>query len=195
MNNQSLMIGIVTDNKDPDKMGRIQIAFPSLLDGPTMWTRIVTPLAGEGKGQYFLPEIDDEVLVAINQSDFSSAYVLGSLWGTQRKPPEEMYHDENNLKVIRTRSGSTITFDDADGEERIEIKDKNENTILISTGDKLIKIQSKGNIELYAESDIILQGKKVQIKADDSIEAKAGSSMSLDGGGTAELKAGTVNIN
>jgi len=195
MNNQSLMIGIVADNKDPEKMGRILVTFPSMPDGRMVWSRIVTPMAGEGKGQYFLPEIDDEVLVAINQGDFSSAYVLGSLWGTQRKPPEEMYQDENNFKVIRTRGGNTITFDDADGNERIEIKDKDENTILISTGDKLIKIESKGNIELYAESDIILQGKNIKMKADDSMEAKAGSSLSMDGGGTAELKAGTVNIN
>ena len=195
MNKQMLMTAIVVDNNDPEKLGRILITLPALPEGPQLWARVLTPYAGEKRGCGMIPEIDDEVLVAFTQGELSSAYVLGSLWGKQSPPPEELGGDTNNIKMIRTARGNTLILDDTEGGEKITLIDKEENSILISTEEKLIKIQSKGNVEIYADSNITIKaGRKFSLKAD-TIEIKADSSLSLEGGSSADLKGGTVNIN
>ena len=194
MNNQSLMVALVVDTNDPDVLGRVLIELPALPEGPRLWASVVSPLAGDNRGQYCLPEVGDEVLAAFTDGTLSSAYVLGGLWGKQKPPPEEADKDANSIKLFRTRSGNTMIFDDTDGSEKIVFRDKNENSIEILTGDDRIAINVKGNVEIYAKKTIILEGQKISLKAE-TIEMKADSSLSLDGGGTAELKAGTVNIN
>ena len=194
MNNQNVMIALVVDNNDPDVLGRVLIELPELPEGPRIWARVVTPYAGDGIGQYCLPEIGDEVLAIFTDGTMASAYVLGGLWGKQKPPPDKADLDTNAIKLFKTRSGSTLLFDDTDGSERMVLVDKNENYIEISTGEDKIAVTANGNIELYAKSVILLEGDKISMKAN-TIEIKADSSLSLEGGSTAELKAGTVNIN
>jgi len=194
MNNLSLMTAIVADVNDPDNLGRVLITLPSLPQGPELWARVVSPLAGEDRGLCLLPEIEDEVLVAFTQGDLSSAYVLGGLWGKQKPPPEGLGGDENDLKIFRTRSGHTLTFNDHDGEESITLTDKNENTFEIATSEDSITLKAKSKIVIETDGDIEINGKTIVMQANE-IELKADSSMTLDGGGTADLKAGTVNIN
>ena len=58
-------VGVVTNNQDPDGLGRVKVRFPWLSDDDeSFWARVVTPMAGNGRGLYLLPEVDDEVLVA-----------------------------------------------------------------------------------------------------------------------------------
>lgn len=194
MNNHNLMTALVTDTNDPDKLGRILITLPALPEGPSLWARVVSPLAGGDRGQCLLPEVGDEVLVAFTQGELSSAYVLGGLWGKQKLPPEGLGGEQNNLKMLRTRSGNTLIFDDRDGEERITLTDKNNNSLVISTGEDSITLTAKSKLAIKTDGDITLSGKTISLQAN-TMELKADSSLTLDGGGTADLKAGTVNIN
>ena len=194
MNSYNLMSALVLDVNDPENLGRVLITLPALPDGPEIWARVVSPIAGQDRGQCLLPEIEDEVLVAFAQGELSSAYVLGGLWGKQKPPPEGLGGEENNLKIWKTRSGNTMIFDDKDGEEKITIADKEENTIVIDTGENRITIKSKKKIVIEADGDIAMNGGSIKMKAD-TIEITADSSLTLDGGSTADLKAGTVNIN
>jgi uncharacterized protein involved in type VI secretion and phage assembly len=141
-----------------------------------------------------LPEIGDEVLVAFSQAELSSAYVLGGLWGKQKPPPEGLGAESNDLKVFKTRSGHTLSFDDKKDEESIVLTDKNGNSLMITTSEDSITLRAKTKIEILTDGDIKLKGKTITHEAD-TIELKADSSLTLDGGGTADLKAGTVNIN
>jgi len=194
MNNQQLMTALVVSTDDPDQLGRVLITLPSLPDGPELWARAVSPLAGEDRGLCLLPEIGDEVLVAFTQGELSSAYILGGLWGKQKPPPEGLGGEQNDLKLFRTRSGHTLTFSDLDGEEKITLTDKNENAFEIVTSEDRITLTAKSKIEIMTDGEITLSGKTITMQAD-SMELKADSSLTLDGGGTADLKAGTVNIN
>ncbi|MCL1848310.1 MAG: phage baseplate assembly protein V [Clostridiales bacterium] len=194
MNSYNLMSALVIDVNDPDNLGRVKIALPALPEGPELWARVVSPIAGEDRGLCLLPEIEDEVLVAFTQGELSSAYILGGLWGKQKPPPEGLGGSENNLKMWRTRSGNTMTFDDKDGEEKIIITDKEENTIMIETSENRITVKAKKKIVIQADGDVAINGGTIKMKAD-TIEITADSSMTLDGGSTADLKAGTVNIN
>ena len=194
MNNHNLMSAIVIDTNDPDKLGRVLITLPALPEGPELWARVVSPLAGGDRGFCLLPEIGDEVLAAFTPGDLSCAYVLGGLWGKQKAPPEGLGGEENNQKMLRTRSGHTMTFDDTDGKEKITLTDKNGNSIEISTKDDRVTIKAKSKLEIKTDGDMALSGKTIKLSAN-TIELTSDSSLTLDGGGTAELKAGTVNIN
>src|SRR3972149_536693 len=81
--------GIVTNNQDPDGLGRVKIKFPWLSDdNETDWVRIATLMAGGQRGGFFLPEVGDEVLVAFEHGDINHPYVIGALWNGVDKPPE-----------------------------------------------------------------------------------------------------------
>ncbi len=82
------VIGVVTNNSDPDGMGRVKLRFPWLTDShESSWARVAAPMAGNNRGAYFLPEVDDEVLVVFEQGDMRFPFVLGSLWNGKDKAP------------------------------------------------------------------------------------------------------------
>ena len=194
MNAQNMMIAIVIDNNDPEKQGRVLLTIPALPGGPQLWARVVAPYAGSDRGLCMLPEIDDEVLVFFTQGDLSGAYVLGSLWGAKKAPPEGSGEKGNDVKEIKTRSGHMLKFEDGDDNERITLTDKNGNAIVITTGEDCITITSKSDVKINADKNISLKANNISLKAKE-IKIEADSSLTLDGGSTADLKAGTVNIN
>jgi len=83
-----VMVAIVTNNKDPDGMGRVKLKLPWLSDDyESDWARIATLMAGPERGVYFLPEVDDEVLIAFEHGDIRRPMVLGCLWNGVDAPP------------------------------------------------------------------------------------------------------------
>jgi len=188
------MNALVLDNDDPDNLGRVRVTLPALPGGPELWARVVSPLAGPDRGSCFLPEIDDEVLVSFAQGDFSSAYVLGGLWGTQRLPPESIGKSGNDVKSIKTRSGHLLEFNDSDGSESITLKDNNGNAIVIKTSENRITITSQAKMEIKADKNITLTADSITLEAKE-ISVKAESSFTLDGGSSADIQAGTINLN
>jgi len=194
MSTQRIMTGLVVENNDPEKLGRVRLVVPALPDGPELWARVVSPLAGPDRGLYFLPEIEDEVLVTFTQGDLSSAYVLGALWGAKKQPPDYVGGIGNEIKAIKTRSGHLLEFDDGDGSEAITIKDKNNNTITIETCTDRIIIKSQSEMEISADKQMTITADNIIIKAKD-ISIEADSSFTLDGGASADIQAGTISLN
>src|SRR5262249_31975054 len=93
---------LVTDNHDPQGVGRVKVKFPWLSDATESdWTKIVTFMAGQERGAVFLPEVNDEVLVGFEHGDINFPYVLGGLWNTQAQPPEKNEDGQNNIRKIR----------------------------------------------------------------------------------------------
>ena len=181
----------VMDNKDPEKLGRIRVQFlwqeEQDADLMTPWIRISQPHGGGDKGFYYIPEIDEEVMVDFENGNAEKPYVAGTLYhGDDQRPDDEWYTDSNDIKAIRTRNGHTIEIHDEGDDGFIRIYDyKKENYILtFSTDEKLIKLESTGNIELYAKKNIIM-------KADENIEMEAGTDIKGDAGSNMELSAGS----
>jgi len=89
-----LVIGVVTNNRDPDDMGRVRVHYPSL--GPDIegaWARIVTPSAGNARGMLMLPVVGEEVLIGFEHDETTRPYVLGSLFNGVDKPGEDLLQD------------------------------------------------------------------------------------------------------
>ena len=190
-------IGVVTNNKDPDGLGRVKTSLPWMADQvETDWARVVTPMAGPGRGVYFLPEVNDEVLVAFEHGNPDTPYVLGGLWNGQDKPPESNSDGENNLRTIRSRNGNVIRLSDADDDEKIEIIDKStKNTIVIRTKDNSITITADGDVTIQSSNGKLkLSGNGVEITSP-TVKIEAGGKMELKSSGQLDIKGSTVNIN
>ncbi|HSD13893.1 MAG TPA: phage baseplate assembly protein V [Flavobacterium sp.] len=138
----------VTDNNDPNGLGRVQVSF-NWAGGSTKsdWLRLIQPHAGAGKGFYFIPEIGEEVLVGFEGGNAERPYVMGTNYNGSESSG---YADgSNNLKAIHTRSGTKIILNDEEGS--VFIEDPSGNTW---------KMDGKGNINVTATNDIIFTAGK-----------------------------------
>jgi uncharacterized protein involved in type VI secretion and phage assembly len=186
-----ILIGIVTDLKDPDGLGRVRVRFPYLGDQSSAWAKISTPMAGKNRGFFFRPEVDDELLVAFELGDPRRPYVLGGLWSKVDTPPrDDGDAEKNNWRFIQSRSGHILKFDDTKGSERMELiaKDGKHKIVIDSSGDKIQILCESGNVEIKAPAG------KVQIEASEA-EIKTSGSMTLQAGGEMTIKGSVVNIN
>lgn len=170
----------VVDNEDPEELGRVRVQFlwqeASQEDEMiSPWIRLVQPYAGLDKGFSFIPEIGEQVMVGFIGDNPEKPFVMGSLYNGIDKTDAEWLKEgnkDNKVKAIRTRNGHTIEIHDEGENGYIRIYDyKKENYILtFSTDEKLIKLESTGNIELYAQNDIIMHaGHDINASADNDV--------------------------
>jgi uncharacterized protein involved in type VI secretion and phage assembly len=193
-----VVVGIVTNNQDPDGMGRVKVKFPWLSSvDESAWARMAVPMAGDQRGVYFLPEIDDEVLIAFEHGDVNFPCVLGALWNGRDVPPEKNDDGKNNVRVIKSRSGHVIKLNDEDGKETIEIVDKsNNNSIVFNTSQNTITVTTDKDIVLSASNGkITLHAQNVEITSSDATKIEAGGTMDLNSTRTMTIKGEAVNIN
>jgi uncharacterized protein involved in type VI secretion and phage assembly len=184
-----VMVGIVTNNQDPDNMGRVKVKFPWLDDNvESTWARMACPMGGKGRGTYFLPEVNDEVLVAFEHGDMRVPYVLGAMWNGQDAPPANNSDGQNNIRVIHSRSGHLIRLDDTNGDEKIEIIDKTgANSITIKSSDNSVTIVCNGRMTLQANG--------IDITSQADINIQAGSTLSMSSDATMTISGAMVSIN
>lgn len=197
-NMKGVAIGIVTNNKDPKKMGRIKVRFPwREKKDESYWARIGTLMAGKGRGSVFLPEKNDEVLVVFEKEDIRHPYIIGGLWNGQDEPPETNDDGKNNIRKIKSRSGHELIFnDDHEGQkEKIEIHTKGKHTIILddSAGAEKIEIKDKdgknsividsvkNSITIESGLELKIKSTKIDIEATASMNIKAGASLSIQG--------------
>jgi type VI secretion system (T6SS) baseplate-like injector VgrG len=188
-----LVIGIVTDNQDPEGQGRVKVKFPWLSgEHASDWARVVVPGGGADRGIQFLPEVNDEVLVGFELGDIHYPYVLGGLWNGQDAPPRKSGQAVSSgrvqQRVIRSRTGHTITLDDTDGGGGITIEDKNGNKVVLDTGKNALTIEVKGDASVKAHGSLTFEAQgQVEIK---------GMGVKIDGGaGTVDVTGSLINLN
>jgi uncharacterized protein involved in type VI secretion and phage assembly len=133
-----VVVGLVTDVNDPEKLGRIKVHFPWLDEGhESDWIRIATLMAGGNRGSFFLPEVNDEVLVAFEHGDSRFPFALGFLWNGIDKPPSEHVRD----RMLKSKNGHQLRFLDSKTDlGGIVIEDANGNRISMTNGQ--IKVES-----------------------------------------------------
>lgn len=193
-----VVVGLVTNNQDPEKMGRVKLKFPWLSDEEEgNWARMAVPMAGKDRGTYFLPEVDDEVLVAFEHGDVRFPYVVGALWNGKDTPPAENGDGKNNIRVIKSRSGHVIRLTDEDGKEKIEIVDKSlTNSLVVDTAQNTITITADKDIVLSASKGTIkLDAQKIEVKSSADTKIESGAGMDVKASATMNVKGATVNIN
>ena len=156
----------VIDNNDPLGMKRVRVQFSWQKDTneTTPWIQVVSPYTGAGKGHYFAPEIGEEVLVAFRNGNAENPYVAGALYNGAEVSG---YHTPNNdLKVIKTRSGHTILMNDSEDKMSITILDIAGNMIYLDTVKKSITINAPETIDIIC--------KNLNIKVEENMKTNVG---------------------
>lgn len=208
---QGLQIGIVTKlEADPAGEDRIQVRLPIIsTDEPGIWTRVACLDAGNRRGTFFRPEIDDEVIVGFINNDPRDAVVLGML-NSSAKPaplpaedanPKKGYVSRNQLKFIFNDDKNSVTLESPAG-KRITI---NEDQGIIQLADELgnkivlnadgISIETDGKLTLKAKGDVAVEGMNVNLKAQASFKAEGSGGAEVSSGAVAILKGALVQIN
>ena len=201
-----LQIGIVTNVNDPQKLGRVKVQFPSLPTGPEVnWCRVAQPSAGAGRGFYWIPQVEDEVLVAFVYGDANNPVILGSLWNGKDSPMPSAFTSDNTKILIQTTSGHQVMFDDKNGQEKIVIADKSgKRALTFDVKQKKFLIEaSEGDVEIKAEKKIRLECEDLEIKTSKTGKIDIGSTFDLNvkdkasfkAGPQLNIKASRVNIN
>ncbi|QAY79321.1 phage baseplate assembly protein V [Sphingosinicella sp. BN140058] len=188
--------GTVTDNQDPEQLGRVKLKLPWRADDfESDWARVVTPMAGNGRGLYLLPEVGDEVLVAFDRNDIRYPYVLGALWSRTDAPPDGAATSENDIRMLRTRKGHVLKFDDAKAKGAITIElDDGKKIEIDDDGIRLSDGMSKVTMDAKAGSVTIEAAQSLNLKAP-KITVEASATLELKGGGALSASAGIVRIN
>lgn len=188
-------VAVVTDNEDPRRIGRVRIEYP--WDDGGYWARTATPMAGDGYGTYFLPEVDDQVLVAFEDGDINRPYVIGALWSDNNRPPVDTNGD-NDLREIRSRSGHRVTFDDSDTEGKVEIETNAGHRVVLddSPGSESVRVEDKSghnNIEMDSTSgEVAIEARRKLSLSAPTVEVDAGSEVSVSTAGDVYLSSGNL---
>jgi len=199
------MIGIVTDNKDPDKLMRVKVKLPALSEqDTTFWIPIVSYGAGKERGWFFLPEVNDEVLVAFEHGDMNRPVVIGAMWNGNDKPPKTN-SGSNPIRTLVSKSGSKIEFDDdadsitiSDGGGKGEITIKagdNKMTLEAKSGDVVIAAPA-GDLLIAVAGDVELKGSiNFDIRASQACNVESGGAMKIEGSGMLSISGSQTSIN
>ncbi|MCX4759752.1 phage baseplate assembly protein V [Streptomyces sp. NBC_01275] len=159
-----VVVGVVEDNDElrsvPPQvpLGRVKVSFPGLSSTLTSgWAPCARPMTGDGFGFYALPEPGDQVLVAFEHGDLARPYVLGGLWSAQQTPPVVNADGGNSIRVIKSRAGHSITFDDTLDTGELVIRDGSGSTITLDARTGAITIEAGTDLTIKAGGAISLE--------------------------------------
>lgn len=208
---KGLHVGVVTQlQEDPDGEDRILVKIPIINNEEQgVWCRVSTLDAGDKRGSFFRPEIEDEVIVGFINEDPNQGIVLGMMNSSAKPAPitaaddnhekgfvtrsemKFMFNDDKKSVTIETPAGKKFTMDEDKGVITLEDEHKN----IITMDDKGIKIESAGEIGIKATKDLKLEGMNINIKASAQLKAEGSAGAELSTGAIAVVKGSLVQIN
>jgi uncharacterized protein involved in type VI secretion and phage assembly len=206
-----LVPALVSDAKDPQKLGRVKLTFPWLADDYTSgWARTVQLGGGKSRGTWVLPEVGDEVLVGFEHGDFDAPYVLGGLHNGTDKPPAVKVEtvDQNSgeitgrylvsrtghqLALVESGSGANeVSLATGDGKHKLVFDQRGTKVTLHSDGSVLI--EGKGVTVDAGSDELMLKGGKVTISASGDVNVSAKGSLALEGKTGAKLSGAQATV-
>ncbi|HWE81767.1 MAG TPA: VgrG-related protein [Gaiellaceae bacterium] len=169
----SVVIGTVSNNNDPDGLGRVRVKYPALGDGTEgWWARVVAPNAGAARGLLMMPQTGDEVVIGFEHDDVHKPYVLGSVWNGPAKPGDDLVLKDGSFSL------------QSDQKVNIHAKD----VISIKT-DKDYSLETTGKVEEKPTQDFTVEaGGNVSIKCGDA------ATLTIEGGTQLTIKCGAASI-
>lgn len=152
--------GRVVDLRDPERQGRVRVRLASSHQDANvsddLWARLATMMAGKDRGTWYIPDVDDEVLVSFEAGDPSQPFVIGALWNAKDAPPETMdSNGDNHIKSIKTRGGVVIRIDDRPGQSSLKLETSRGQTIALDDGSGSVTVtDSNGNSIVHDSSGV-----------------------------------------
>jgi len=202
-------LGVVSDIDDPMHLGRVKVRLPWLSEQvETGWAQVATPWAGSRRGTYFVPEVDDAVVVAFRHGDVRYPFVLGYVWSSNAVPPETDPRLER--RGLTSKSGHKLVFDDSPGREQVSVVSKNGTTLTLDDtgGGKATIANQSGTVKVeldLAQGAITISSSsgsislsapagKVSVQAA-SFEVKTTGPLQLQSSATVSVQGSLVKLN
>jgi phage protein D/phage baseplate assembly protein gpV len=199
---------VVTDLKDPLKLGRVKLKFPWLsADFSSTWARTVQAGAGKDRGSLVLPEVGDEVLAGFEHGDFEAPYVLGGLYNTKdtapkfTKPVVDGNSGEVALRGFVSRKGHKLEFAEDDGiilssgDAKFVVKIDQKNQVIEVTSGKSVTVKARNGVSIDAGTGPLeLKGQKVTVKSQTDASIEAASQLKLNGTAGVKVEGATVSV-
>jgi len=193
---QTLLIGIISNNNDPKKWGRVRVKFPTLTEEhESEWARVVSIGAGKNRGFDCLPEVNDEVLVGFEHGDIHRPFVIGGVWNGQDAPPtspeDSVASGKVRLRTVKTRTGHTLQFveeDKGSSKKGVYIDTVYGHQINLNDSEKAIEIKTQGGHQVTLDD----QNKNIEIKTNGGNTCKlddSGRKITIDSKGEIDIKA------
>jgi phage protein D/phage baseplate assembly protein gpV len=184
----SLVVGIVTNNDDADRLGRVKVKFPSLTDeDESTWAKLAAPGAGRSRGFQAIPEVNDEVLVGFEHDDKHRPIVLGGLWNREDPPPEEVVEGGKVASRFWTsRNGHRVALRDDEGKP-------GEVLLAIGDGDSRLSLKNDES-RLEADQRLFVTAQQIQIDATQKLVLTA-PQIEISGSAEVKVAGGIVRIN
>jgi len=202
-----VQVGIVTDNADEENLGRVRVRLPYAgVDFVTDWARVAAPGNGASRGFVWIPEVNDEVLVAFHHGSVREPFVLGGLWnGVDAPPPIELDGGELQARKFVSRTGQLIVFSDksgsegilissADGSIKVHVDAANKKVVLISDGSGTVEMKSGGNFTIESQGDVKIKGVNVEVSASANTKVSGSGKLDLESGGVTSVKGSQVSL-
>ena len=189
---QGVVVAIVTNIDDPEKLGRVKLRFPWLDPAyQSDWARVAQLGAGPASGAVFLAEVNDEVLVAFEFGDVGHPIVIGNLYNGKDKPnlgDGLIDHGKLKRRGFVSRTGHKFVF--------FEDKSKSGVAILSANGKMKISInETSGEIQIKTDRAVSIEaGTGMKLKAGTSLELE-GASVKIKGSGTVEVSGAMIKLN
>jgi uncharacterized protein involved in type VI secretion and phage assembly len=176
---ESLVIGVVTNNDDPEKMGRVRVKFPGLDDSQEgWWARVASVSATGGRGLMMMPLVDDEVIVGFEHGDPRRPFVLGSLWNGTAKPdklaaegggkPDGSFNLRSDKKIaIGSGADMSISSDaklDAKATSDVALEAGGK-LALKSNGSEISITGAAGSVVIKQDGSITIKGTQITVDA------------------------------
>jgi phage protein D len=189
---QTMMVGIVSNNNDPKKWGRVRVKFPTLTEEhESNWARVVSAGAGPARGFDCLPEVNDEVLVAFEHGDIHRPYVIGGVWNGTDAPPEvvtdSVVDGKVRLRTFKTRVGHKLQFveEDKTTKKGVYLNTIDGHNLRLNDSDKFVELETTGGHKFRADDS----SKVISLTSTGDITVKTGTS-----GTTKDLTINAANI-
>jgi phage protein D/phage baseplate assembly protein gpV len=189
----SVVVGLVTQNEDPEGLGRVRVKYPALgEDTEGWWARIASPSAGEGRGVMMMPIVGDEVLLAFEHGDVRRPFVLGSLFNGQSKPQTLSQTDGSfavgSDKAVNVKAGEGVSIESG---KTLELTSEADMKISASQG---LTEATQGNHSLEAEGSVTVKANSsVTIEAQASVTIKA-PSVTIEADGVVQISGSQVML-
>jgi uncharacterized protein involved in type VI secretion and phage assembly len=187
-----MLVGIVSNNNDPKKWGRVRVKFPTLTEEhESNWARVVGVGAGANRGFDCLPEVNDEVLVAFEHGDIHRPYVIGGVWNGKDAPPtvvtNSVVDGKVRLRTFKTRVGHQLQFveEDKDTKKGIYLNTIGGHNLRFNDSEKFVELETTGKHKFRADDS----SKEISLTSTGDIIVKTGTS-----GSTKDLTINAANM-
>jgi uncharacterized protein involved in type VI secretion and phage assembly len=191
------VVGIVVDIEDPKKLGRVKVRFPTLpaldIEETSWWAPLAAQGGGKDRGWWFLPELEDEVLVMFEHGDIERPVVIGALWSGVDLPPEKN-KGKNERRIIHSREGSRLILDDEQGS--ITLEDGGGVGRIVITKDRISIEAMSGDVCIQApKGDLNIVANEIQVTASENAHIQTGKALAVGADGEVTISSSSITAN